>query len=323
MTTQYVQAKIRRFVKRFNDLKKAARGCLEKRKISVEQVVDALTSMSPDDNDEHRQFLKQNLSDLYQSTDIPELIGKLSVLHWDYLSYQLLDYLIKEFGLELRREMEAYKLDLQRFRLKIPLALFCQSKKRRRMKPSEEFKEMVAEFDWPHEVTLEVVEQFRQEYAYYYKLRDCAMLLAKVLPGSFIITWFIPESIVEKLREGIPHHILKKYTVVNLEIAGVKVYPPPQVRFVCCIITACYLRPPCLYGRSPQQSRHLVLDLQLVVPLLLLRNHLLSMLLYPLLHGELHYYHTIHPDPRQRSPVSHQMKITPSLRSQQRISSVQ
>ncbi|CAI8017368.1 Protein TANC2 [Geodia barretti] len=124
--------------------------------------------------------------------------------------------------------MEAYKLDLQRFRQKTPLALFCQCQKRRRRKPSKDFKEVVAEFDWPHEVTLEVVEQFRQEFAYHYKLRDCAMLLAKVLPGSFIITWFIPESIVKKLREDIPHLILKKYTVVSLQIAGVKVYPPPQ-----------------------------------------------------------------------------------------------
>ncbi|CAI8028787.1 hypothetical protein GBAR_LOCUS16358 [Geodia barretti] len=173
-------------------------------------------------------FLKDNLSDLCQSFDISELIGKLSLLQWNYLSYQLLDYLIKEFGLEVRREMEAYKLDLQRFRQKTPLALFCQSQKRRQKKPPEGFEEMVAEFDWPHEVTLEVVEQFRQEYAYHYKLRDCAMLLAKVLPGSFIITWFIPESIVKKLREDIPHLILKKYTVVSLQIAGVKVYPPPQ-----------------------------------------------------------------------------------------------
>ncbi|CAI8018734.1 Ankyrin repeat domain-containing protein 50, partial [Geodia barretti] len=42
-------------------------------------------------------------------------------------------------------------------------------------------------------------------------------------PGSYI-----PESIVEKLREDIPHLILKKYTAVSLQIAGVKVYPPPQ-----------------------------------------------------------------------------------------------
>ena len=63
---------------------------------------------------------------------------------------------------------------------------------------------MVAEFNWPDDVTLEVVEQFRQEYAYHYNLRECAMLLAVVLPGSFIVTWFIPESIVEKLKSNFP-----------------------------------------------------------------------------------------------------------------------
>ena len=127
MTTRYVQAKIIRFEKRFNDLKKAARGCLEKRKISVKQVVDALTSMPADDIEEHELFLKDNLSDLYQSTDISELIGKLSLLQWNYLSYQ--------FGLDVGREMEAYKLDLQRFRHETPLALFCKSQKRRQKKP--------------------------------------------------------------------------------------------------------------------------------------------------------------------------------------------
>ena len=230
MTSQYVQAKIKRFEKRFNELKKAARECLVKRKISVGQVVDSLTSMPADDLEEHKQFFKESLSDLYESTDIPELIGKLSILQWDYLSYQLLEYLIKEFGLEVEREMKVYKLDLQRFREKTPLALFCRSQKKRRRKPSEEFQEMVAEFDWPHEVTLEVVEQFRQEFAYHYRLRDCAMMLSKILTGSFVVTWFIPESIVKKLMEDIPHCILKKYTVINFQIAGVRVYPLPQVR---------------------------------------------------------------------------------------------
>ena len=178
MTSQYVQAKIRRFEKRFNELKKATKECLERKKISVEQVIEALTSMPENDLQEHKQFLKENLSDLSESSDIAELFGKLSLLYWDYLSYQLLEYLIKEFGLEVKGEMEVYKLDLQRFRQKTPLALFCQNSRRRRRKPSEEFQEMVAEFDWPHEVTLEVVEQFRQEYAPHYHLRDCAMMLA-------------------------------------------------------------------------------------------------------------------------------------------------
>ena len=233
MTSQYVQAKIKRFEKRFKELRKATRECLERKKISVKQVVEALTLMPADELEEHEQFLTENLSDLSESSDIPELIGKLSLQHLNYLSYQLLEYLIKEFGLEVEREMEVYKLDLQRFRQKTPLALFCECQTRRRKKPPEGFEEMVAEFEWPNEVTLEVVEQFRQEFAYHYKLRDCAMMLAKLLTGSFIITWFIPESIVKKLKEDIPHRILKKYTVINLQIAGVRVYPLPHEVRLC------------------------------------------------------------------------------------------
>ena len=226
MTSQYVQAKIRRFEKRFNELKKAARTGLEKRNISVKKVVDALTSMPADDIEEHKQFLYDHLRELYSSEDLSELFAKFSLLHWDYLSYQLLDFIISEFGLDVVEEMEAYKLDLQRFREKTPLDLFCQSqKRRRRRKPSEEFQEVVAEFDWPHQVTLEVVEQFRQEYAYHYNLRECAMMLANIRPGSFIVTWFIPESIVKKLKENVPTHVMKKYSVTNLEIAGEKIIP--------------------------------------------------------------------------------------------------
>ena len=222
-----MQAKIRKLEKRFNELKKAARVCLEKRNISINQVVDALVSMPADDIVEHKQFLKENLRELYNSANQSELFGKL-----DYLSYQLLDFIICEFGLDIVKEMEAYKLDLQRFREKTPLDLFCQSQKRRRRKSSEEFQEVVAEFDWPHQVTLEVVEQFRQEYAYHYNLRECAMMLAAIRPGSYIVTWFIPESIVEKLRKNVPNHIFSKYSVISLVIAGKKVTQVRQLSTV-------------------------------------------------------------------------------------------
>ena len=211
MTHWYVQAKIRKLEKRFNALKKATRICLEKRKISIKQIADALTSMPVDDIEEHKQFLKDNLSVLYHCSDHSELFGALS-LNWNYLSYQLLDHLIKEFRLDVKSEMEAYKKDLQQFREKTPLTLFCKAQKKRRVKPSEEFHEMVTEFDWPSEVTLEVVEQFREEYAYHYNLRECAMMLALVRPGSFIVTWYIPQSIVKKLKEDIPNRIMKKYS---------------------------------------------------------------------------------------------------------------
>ena len=104
---------------------------------------------------------------------------------------------------EVKCEMKKYKEELQQFRKTTPLTLFCQTQKKKHIALAPDFKEVVAEFDWPEDVTLEVVEQFRQEYACHYGLQKCAMMLTKVLPGSFIITWFIPESIVGELKKKV------------------------------------------------------------------------------------------------------------------------
>ena len=195
-----------------------------KKNIPVPQVVYALTDLPADDMDEHKHFLESHLSVCYQANDHAELIGQLS-FHMNYLSYHLLDYLGNEFDLvEMKGKMMIYKSDLQQFRKKTPLALFCQTQKRKRMKPTAEFREMVAEFVWSESITLEDVEQFRQEYSTHYNLRECAIMIAHIRPGSYIITLFIPESVVENLKAKVPREILKKYCITKLEIAGACVY---------------------------------------------------------------------------------------------------
>ena len=224
MTIQYVKAKIRQFEKRFNALKNSSRECLERLKVPVHRVADALTSLPADDIEEHKQFLESHLSALYQAPNHSELFGTMN-FHWNYQNYPLLDHLIREFDLEgVKGEMKTYKEDLHQFRKKTPLKLFCQSHKKKRIEPPPKFHEVVAEFNWPDDVTLEVVEDFRQEYADHYSLHECAMMLSVVLQGSFIVTWFIPVSIVEKLKVKIPTSILMEYSVTKLEIAGECVY---------------------------------------------------------------------------------------------------
>ena len=225
MTSRYVQAKIRQFEKRFNELKRACRSCLVKTKVTVKRVVDPLTDLPADDVDEHKQFIESHLEVLYQSSNHDVLFGTLS-FNMNYLSPQLLEYIADEFKLEIENEIEAYKNDMQKFRKKTPLILFCRTQKRH-VTPPANFQEVVAKFDWPHDnndVTLEIVEQFRQEYACHYKLRECAMMLAEARPNCYIITWYIPQSIVERLRAKVPRPILKKYDVTKLEIAGSCVY---------------------------------------------------------------------------------------------------
>ena len=241
---QYVQAKIKKFKKKFNDLKISTRECLERLRVPVKKVADALTSLSPDDVEEHKQFLESHLSVLFQAPDHSELFGTMN-FHWNYQNPQLLDHLIGEFNLEgVKGEMNTYKEDLQQFRKKTPLKLFCQSQKKKHIEPPPDFREVVAEFNWPDDVTLEVVEEFRQEYADHYSLYKCAMMLAVVFPGSFIITWFIPVSIVEKLKVRVPTSILEKYSVTKLEIAGECVYSAVmnKVRMTCIGRVCCSIK---------------------------------------------------------------------------------
>ena len=128
MTSRYVQAKIRQLEKKFNELKRACRACLVKSKITVKRVVDALTDLPADDN--NKQFIESHLSVLYQSSNHDVLFGTLS-FNMNYLSPQLLEYIADEFKLGIENEMEAYKKDLQKFRKKTPLTLFCRAQKRR------------------------------------------------------------------------------------------------------------------------------------------------------------------------------------------------
>ena len=225
---QCVQAKIIEFDERFDALKKSAREYLEKLRVSVKEVADTLTSLPADFKNEHKQFLKENLTEIYQAPDLAQQFGAIN-LHWDYLNYQLLDYLIQKFNLkEVKGEMKTYKEDLQQFRKKTPLKLFCQAHIRKHINPPPGFHEVVAEIKikWSaaEDVMLEDAEEFRQKYADHYSLREFAMMLVEVLPGSFIITWFIPNSIVEKLKVNVPTSILKKYSVIKMKIAGYCVY---------------------------------------------------------------------------------------------------
>ena len=159
------------------------------------------------------------MRDLYQLQDHCEVFGWMNT-YWNYLAYHLLDHLITELVLEeMKQEMETYKCDLQQFRKEMSLKLFCEAHRKRRIKPPQDFREMVAEFEWPDEVTLEVVEEFRQEFAANYNLRDCAMMLTRILPGSFIVVWLVPECTIERLM-GMkpPNEILLKYNVTKLSI---------------------------------------------------------------------------------------------------------
>ena len=219
-----VKKEITELDKRFNNLKDVTRECLEKRQVVVSKVANALTSLSPDEEEHHKMFLQNNVEKICTAVNHSVLFCHMN-FHWNYLDPSLLEYLVRKFDLkEVKVHIETYGMQLQQFRIMTPLHLFCQAQRKKKIKFSPDFWEVVIDFKWSETVTLEVVEQFRQEYASHYNLYKFAMMLAKVRPGSFIVTWFIPQSIVEKIKCNVPQAILEKYFVTKLTVAGVCIY---------------------------------------------------------------------------------------------------
>ena len=226
MSVRYVEAKIRKMKKTFKHLKKATLESLEKYRIPVNRVAETLRSLSADGDDDHKLFTEKHMSVFEEAGSNSVLIGHLD-FNMDYLSYHLLDCVIHEFQLEdVKVQMEAYKSDVQKFRVKVPLTVFCRAKSRTGIKFSSEFKEVVAEFPHPSGLSLENMEQFRKKYTTHYNLRDCSMILAGVSShdSSFVSTWLIPQSVVDALKKTLPRVVFEEHSVSKFSVAGVCVY---------------------------------------------------------------------------------------------------
>ena len=244
---------------KFNALKAATIQCLERFHISVMCVVYTLTSLRADDMGEYKMFLEQHLGTLNQSQNHWELFGSLNMYCWNYLTYHLLDHLIVELSqtyqyltekdaegktmeqslTDIKGKMESYKTDARHFRVHTQLQLFCEAQKEKIDDTPLTFREIVVKHNWSehtHTATLEDVEKFRQCYLRHYNLRDCAMMLNSIRPGTFTVTWFVPSSLFEVLKKKRPIKVLKEFDVIRMEVAGTCVYEAPVIRNVSLVV---------------------------------------------------------------------------------------
>ena len=74
-------------------------------------------------------------------------------------------------------------------------------------------------------LTLQDIEDFRQQYGGSYQLRDFAIMLRdEVKKMSFIVTFFVPDSVIELLSTKVPRELLLKFGVTKLDVAGTCLY---------------------------------------------------------------------------------------------------
>ena len=216
--------------KKFKALQETAVGELEVKKVQIEHFVHELTVLPACEQSEHERFFDKHLDDLEKCTRYRPLFSRLN-RHWNYLSPQLLNHLIDRIleTATARKEMVSYNSQLGMFRSQTLLERFCEIDCQH-IEPPVDVSTIKATFDEKHvpkgPPTLQDVEKFRWRYTRHYKLREFALMLAACKTGgSFLVSFVVPNSILELLKRDVPTAILEEFGITQLEVAGYCVFP--------------------------------------------------------------------------------------------------
>ena len=136
---------------------------------------------------EQEKMLEEKLVSLCKSEDHFELFEVLDP-YLDYLSYDLLDMLLEKVTplddsfQSVRSEMDLYKQDLQEFRKRTSLELYCQIVPYEKYDHLPNFRKLVVAHRWPNTVTLEDVQMFGEHVTEHsYMFQKLAMMVNSVL----------------------------------------------------------------------------------------------------------------------------------------------
>ena len=220
--TAEVEENIQILEAKFKYLKKTAIKLLNERHVEVGDVVYELTELPACEVSEHETFLKVHLDELERCNEHRSLFARING-YWNYLSPQLLYHLIDVFLNETaaKQEMAMYDTQLNLFRNRTPLVVFCQIDPEY-IDPPKDFVKIKMKFkkELSNEVTLQHVENFRLKYARHYRLREFALMLFAGKLGSFIIFFLVPECIIKRLKHNVPHELFKEFCITEVIIAG-------------------------------------------------------------------------------------------------------
>ena len=221
----YVHARCVNLSVRFRHLKKLTVESCEKEQISICRIAKLIKSLPAYRTNQEVQFLSDTFEDLELCNNHSEVFIAIK-LHWKYfLWYQLLDLFIERLDLqEVKEDMNAYKESLRAFFNEVRLLDFIKYEQRKRVRPPN-FCELTADFEWPEDATLIMLEEFKQQYLQCYNLHQYVMFLGFVqYEESFSITWFIPDVLIKLLKAIVPDDLFEQFNICSLYIAGECIY---------------------------------------------------------------------------------------------------
>ena len=199
-----VKAKIEAFENRFDEMKMLTIKCLEGMAMKITTVVYMITSLCAVKQGDYKIFLKENIAVLNQSQDHWALFGILN-FHWSFLDYHLLNHFIDKLCethqlltegaspqslIEIKRQVDVYKTDVEQFKMQTTLTYFCQAKKGSGYinKPPLKVSRILSQHRSSIRplMTLNQVDKFRQQYLHEYSftLLECCMMLYSMVTNQ-------------------------------------------------------------------------------------------------------------------------------------------
>ena len=196
-------------------------------KIEVLHLRHSIMRLPGDLKNEHHIFVKKVKAELKKAETIEDIFFTVDD-YWDFLNYSLLEHIIDRHASDnVKKEMAEYVAQVNAFRRKTRLDKFSKIYKRKEKKVDEKFRTLVTEHDIHlSTTTLEKVEEIRHDVCSELSLREFSLQLAAVAPGSLVITWLVPQSLVAYIQKSVKlsSPAMRKHHVSQLTIDGFIVY---------------------------------------------------------------------------------------------------
>ena len=199
---------------------------IKRKKISAESLAIAISSLPPDAQIEHEEFLFQHSTVLNRPKNRHKVYNAVNK-YSDYLNYGLVQQLANLFGnADIRRNMESYVSKISEFRRNTLLVLYTKAQHPPRKEVSSDVLTLVTKHKWTNK-TLEDVEQFRRKQARQYSLLHFIAIISSIEEGSVVLTWLIPKLVASYLRKRImmaDDDLFQESGVTLIEMDGITLY---------------------------------------------------------------------------------------------------
>ena len=201
-----MEVKIEKLEKLFKELQNQLKSELVEKKVSVETLLQSLTTLPIYFRREYETAIRKLLPEVEREKTIPELLFRLNTLS-TFIDYSLLEYLASEFGSEkLKSKMSSYVDKVKVFMKNTTVEELMHYWPGDEVYP-EHFSRFCTKIsDDPKTYTLEKLNDLRRNLCSILKLSEVLFNLVWIEAStSFIVVWLIPNEVVSKVAESFSH----------------------------------------------------------------------------------------------------------------------